>query len=36
MGKKDISVEVVATKILVIRGRKVILDRDLAQMSLLF
>jgi hypothetical protein len=29
---KDISVEVVATKILVIRGRKVMLDRDLAML----
>lgn len=29
---KNISVEVVATKILLIRGRKVMLDRDLAQL----
>jgi len=32
MGKKDISVEVVATKILLIRGRKVMLDKDLAEL----
>lgn len=30
MGSKDVSVEVVATKILLIRGKKVMLDRDLA------
>ncbi len=30
MNKKEITVEVVATKILLVRGRKVILDRDLA------
>jgi ORF6N domain len=30
MNKKEIAVEVVATKILLVRGRKVILDRDLA------
>lgn len=29
---KDISVEVVATKILLIRGRKVMLDKDLAEL----
>ncbi len=29
---KDISVEVVATKILFIRGKKVMLDRDLARL----
>ena len=32
MSAKEISVEVVATKILVIRGKKVMLDRDLAQL----
>lgn len=32
MGAKVISVEVVATKILVIRGKKVMLDRDLAEL----
>jgi ORF6N domain len=32
MGKQDISVELVATMILLIRGRKVMLDRDLAQL----
>jgi len=32
MGKKDISVEVVATKILLIRGKKVMLDSDLAKL----
>jgi len=32
MSEKDIAVEVVATKILLMRGRKVMLDRDLAQL----
>jgi len=32
MNKKEIAVEVVATKILIARSRKVILDRDLAEM----
>jgi len=32
MNKKEIAVEIVATKILLVRGRKVILDRDLAEM----
>jgi len=32
MNNEKISVEVVATKILLVRGRKVILDRDLAQL----
>lgn len=32
MGEKEISVEVVATKILLVRGRRVMLDRDLAQL----
>ncbi|MDD5477970.1 MAG: ORF6N domain-containing protein [Candidatus Omnitrophica bacterium] len=32
MSAKDISAEVVATKILVVRGRKVMLDRDLAEL----
>lgn len=32
MNKKEIAVEVVATKILPVRGRKVMLDRDLAEM----
>jgi len=32
MNKKEIAVELVATKILLVRGRKVILDRDLAQL----
>ncbi len=30
MGKNAISVELVATKILLVRGRKVMVDRDLA------
>lgn len=30
--KRDISVEIVATKILLVRGKKVMLDRDLAQL----
>lgn len=32
MNKNEIAVEVVATKILLIRGRKVMLDRDLAEL----
>ncbi len=32
MSEKEIAVEVVETKILVVRGRKVLLDRDLAEM----
>ncbi len=32
MSAKEISAEVVATKILLVRGRKVMLDRDLAQL----
>jgi len=32
MNKKEIAVESVATKILVVRGRKVMLDRDLAEL----
>jgi len=32
MSEKKISVEVVATKILLVRGKKVMLDRDLAEM----
>jgi hypothetical protein len=32
MGAKEILLEVVATKILIIRGKKVMLDRDLAQL----
>jgi len=32
MNKKEIAVEVVATKILLVRGRKVMLDRDLASL----
>lgn len=32
MDEKDISIEVVATKILVVRGKKVMLDRVLAEM----
>jgi len=32
MSAKEISAEVVATKILLVRGRKVMLDRDLAEM----
>lgn len=32
MSEKDIAAEVVATKILLMRGRKVMLDRDLAQL----
>jgi hypothetical protein len=32
MDKKEISVEVVATKILLVRGKKVMLDRDLAEL----
>ena len=32
MGEKGISVEVVATKILLVRGKKVMLDRDLAEL----
>ena len=32
MNKKEIAVEVVATKILLVRGRKVMLDRDLAEL----
>jgi hypothetical protein len=32
MSKKEIAVEVVATKILLVRGKKVMLDRDLAEM----
>ena len=32
MVKKDISVEIVATKILMMRGKKVMLDRDLAEL----
>jgi len=32
MGEKDVSVEVVATKILLVRGKKVMLDRDLAEL----
>jgi hypothetical protein len=30
MGEKDVSVDVVATKILLVRGKKVMIDRDLA------
>ena len=32
MGEKDVSVDVVAMKILLIRGKKVMLDRDLAEL----
>ena len=32
MNKKEIAVEVVATKILLVRGKKVMLDRDLASL----
>lgn len=32
MSAKEISVEVVATKILLVRGKKVLLDRDLAEL----
>jgi len=32
MSKKEISVEVVATKILLVRGKKVMLDKDLAEL----
>ena len=32
MDKNEVSVEVVATKILLVRGRKAMLDRDLAQL----
>ena len=32
MNKKEIAVEVVATKILLVRGKKVMLDRDLAEL----
>jgi ORF6N domain len=32
MNKKEIAVELVATKILIIRGKKVMLDRDLAEL----
>lgn len=32
MGKSEISIEVVAAKILMVRGKKVMLDKDLAQM----
>ena len=32
MGEKGISVEVVAAKILMVRGKKVMLDRDLAEL----
>jgi hypothetical protein len=32
MNEKEIAVEVVATKILVVRGKKVMLDRDLAEL----
>ena len=32
MSAKEISMEVVATKILLIRGKKVMLDRDLAKL----
>lgn len=32
MSERDISVEIVATKILLIRGKKVMLDRDLAEL----
>ena len=32
MSNKEISAEVVATKILLVRGRKVMLDRDLAEL----
>ncbi len=32
MAEKEISIEVVATKILLIRGKKVMLDRDLAEL----
>ena len=32
MNKKEIAVEVLATKILLVRGRKVMLDRDLAEL----
>ena len=32
MGNKDVSIEVVATKILLVRGKKVMLDKDLAQL----
>ncbi|MDD5130148.1 MAG: ORF6N domain-containing protein [Candidatus Omnitrophica bacterium] len=32
MSEKEMGVEVVAAKILIVRGRKVMLDRDLAQL----
>ncbi|MDD4953888.1 MAG: ORF6N domain-containing protein [Candidatus Omnitrophica bacterium] len=32
MGKREISVEVVAAKILLVRGKKVMLDKDLAEL----
>ncbi len=32
MGEKEISVEVVATKILLVRGKRVMLDSDLARL----
>jgi hypothetical protein len=32
MGKKEIAIEVVVTKIIVVRGKKVILDKDLAEL----
>lgn len=32
MGEKEISIEVVATKILIFRGKRVMLDRDLAEL----
>ena len=32
MREKEIAVELVATKILVVRGKKVMLDRDLAEL----
>lgn len=32
MNKKEIAVEVVATKILLVRGKKVMLDSDLAKL----
>jgi len=32
MNERELSAELVATKILFVRGRKVILDRDLAEM----
>jgi len=32
MSKKEISIEVVATKILLVRGKKVMLDKDLAEL----